>query len=93
MFNVDFEYDVTTNTHGEERAFVVTGQYEPLVPMDLLPNHLIKSIMYKDLEEMEGLGIYEVLEEDLALCEFACTSKIPVTRVLREGIDLMIKEG
>ena len=93
MFNVDFEYDVTTNTHGEERAFVVTGQYEPLVPMDLLPNHLVKSIMYKDLEEMEGLGIYEVLEEDLALCEFACTSKIPVTRVLREGIDLMIKEG
>ena len=90
---VSFEYDVSTNTHGEERAFVVSGQYEPLVPMDLLPNHLIKSIMYKDLEEMEGLGIYEVLEEDLALCEFACTSKIPVTKVLRDGFELMIKEG
>jgi Na+-transporting NADH:ubiquinone oxidoreductase subunit A len=93
LFGASFEYDVSTNTHGEERAYVISGQYEPLVPMDLLPNHLIKSIMYKDLEEMEGLGIYEVLEEDLALCEFACTSKVPVTKVLREGLDLIRKEG
>lgn len=93
MFGFDFKYDVSTNTHGEERAFVVTGQYEPLVPMDILPQHLVKAIMYKDFEEMEALGIYEVLEEDLALCEFACTSKVPVTAVVRDGLNLMHAEG
>jgi len=54
---------------------------------------LIKSIMYRDLDQMEGLGIYEVVEEDLALCEFVCTSKIPVQKILREGLDAMRLEG
>lgn len=87
------EYNVNSNNHGEERAYVMTGQYERVMPMDLYPQHLIKSIMYQDFDQMEGLGIYEVVEEDLALCEFVCTSKQPVQKILREGLDLMRIEG
>ena len=87
------EYHVNSNNHGEERAFVMSGQYERVMPMDVYPQHLIKSIMYQDFDQMEGLGIYEVVEEDLALCEFVCTSKQPVQKILREGLDLMRIEG
>jgi len=86
-------YKVNTNTHGEERAFVVTGQYEQVLPMDIHPTYLLKSIMYQDIEEMEQLGIYEVSEEDFALCEFVCTSKIPVQKIIREGLDLMYEDS
>ena len=82
-----------TNTHGEKRAFVVTGQYEDLMPMDVYPQHLMKSILVNDFERMEGLGIYELTEEDVALCEFACTSKQPLQSILREGLDLMREQG
>jgi Na+-transporting NADH:ubiquinone oxidoreductase subunit A len=84
---------VNTNLHGEERAYVVTGQYDQVLPMDILPVHLIKAILAKDLDKMERLGIYEVIEEDLALCEFVCTSKIEVQEILSEGLELMAEEG
>lgn len=87
------EYHVNSNNHGEERAYVMTGQYEKVMPMDVLPQHLIKSIMYQDFDQMEGLGIYELVEEDVALCEFVCTSKQPVQKILREGLDLVRIEG
>lgn len=90
--NADKEYVIDTNYHGGERAYVMTGQYEKVVPMDILPVHLIKSIMVEDIEKMESLGIYEVIEEDFALCEFVCTSKIEVQSILKKGIELMIKE-
>ncbi|HBN02646.1 MAG TPA: NADH:ubiquinone reductase (Na(+)-transporting) subunit A, partial [Bacteroidetes bacterium] len=86
-------FKVNTNPHGEHRAYVVTGQYEKVMPMDIMPQQLIKSIMAKDLEQMENLGIYEVIEEDMALCEFVCTSKIDVQRVLSEGLKLMAEES
>ena len=82
-----------TNTHGEHRAFVVTGQYESVLPMDIYPQHLFKSIIVNDFEKMEGLGIYELVEEDVALCEFVCTSKQHVQRILRQGLDLMREQG
>mgnify|MGYP001173092398 CR=1 FL=1 len=81
-----------TNMHGEERAYVVSGQYESVVPMDIFPVQLIKSILVEDIELMEKLGIYEVSPEDFALCEFACTSKMPVQDILRHGLDLVKKE-
>ncbi len=87
------EYHVNTNNHGDERAYVVTGQYDAVVPMDILPVFLVKSILYQDFEQMEGLGIYEVVEEDLALCEFVCTSKQPVQQILRSGLDFVRLEG
>lgn len=87
---MDFmKFDVNTNTHGEKRAFVVTGQYEEVLPMDLYPQHLMKAIIKNDFEEIEGLGIYEVIEEDVALCEFVCTSKQPLQGILREGLDFI----
>lgn len=86
-------FRANTNMHGEERAFVVTGQYEKVLPMDVMPVHLLKAILANDLESMENLGIYEVIEEDMALCEFVCTSKIEVQQIVREGLELMEEEG
>lgn len=83
------EYALDTNTHGEPRAFVQTGVFEKVTPMDILPTHLIKSILAEDLDDMEALGIYEVIEEDLALCEFVDVSKHNIQEILRDGIDLM----
>lgn len=86
------EYVLDANMNGGERAFVMSGQYEKFLPMDILPVYLLKAIMGNNIDKMEQLGIYEVVEEDLALCEYACTSKIKVQSVLREGINSMIKE-
>jgi len=80
---------VDTNTHGEPRAFVQSGVFEQVTPMDILPTHLLKSILAEDIDEMEALGIYEVIEEDLALCEFVDVSKHKVQEILREGLDLV----
>ncbi len=87
------EFKVNTNTHGESRAMVITGQYEKVLPMDIFPQHLLKAIIANDYDQMEGLGIYEVVEEDLALCEFVCTSKTEVQKILREGLDYMREQG
>jgi len=86
------KYVLDANTHGEERAFVLSDEYEKVLPMDILPVYLIKAILANDIDAMEQLGIYEVIEEDLALCEYVCTSKIMVQSVLRKGINSMIKE-
>ena len=79
--------------HGEKRAFVVTGQYESVLPMDIYPQHLIKAVLTNDYEKMEGLGIHELIEEDIALCEFVCTSKQPLQQILRTGLDMMHEQG
>ncbi len=83
------EYVLDSNTHGEPRAFVQTGVFEGVTPMDILPTYLLKAIIAEDFDEMEELGIYEVIEEDLALCEFVDVSKHNVQQILREGIDLI----
>ncbi len=87
------KYNINANMNGEERAYVVTGQYEKVLPMDIYPNQLIKAIMIEDIELMENLGIYEVAPEDFALCEFVCTSKMPVQSIIRHGLDLVKKEN
>ena len=87
------KYNLDTNMNGEERAFVVTGLYEKYLPMDIYPMHLLKAIMAGDLDKMEALGIYEVVEEDFALCEFVDPSKTEMQQIIRNGINLMIKEG
>ena len=86
------EYDLNTNTNGEHRAFVVTGSYEQVFPLDIYPMQILKACMYKDLDEMEALGMYEVGPEDFALTEFICVSKQPHQQIIREGLDLMLKE-
>ncbi len=87
--NSSKEHVVDTNTNGEPRAFVQTGVFEKVTPMDVLPTHLLKAILAEDFDDMEALGIYEVIEEDLALCEFIDVSKHDVQEILREGLDLI----
>lgn len=86
------EYRLDTNMHGGHRAFVMTGQYEKVVPMDILPMQLFKAIIAEDIDAMENLGIYEVAEEDFALCEFLCPSKTEIQALVRQGLDLMVRE-
>lgn len=86
------KYKLDTNTNGEHRAFVVTGNYEEVFPMNIYPMQLLKACMVKDLDNMEQLGMYEVAPEDFALTEFVCISKQPHQEIIRKGLDLMIKE-
>ncbi len=85
-----FRFD--TNIHGGKRAFVMTGQFEKVFPLDIYPMQLVKAIMTEDIDQMENLGIFEVDEEDFALCEYISTSKIEIQSIVREGLDLMRKE-
>ena len=86
------KFALNTNMNGEERKFVVTGQYEKVFPFDIYPVQLVKSIIVNDIDMMEKLGIYEVAPEDFALCEYACTSKINVQSIIREGLDTIMEE-
>ncbi|NQY04924.1 MAG: Na(+)-translocating NADH-quinone reductase subunit A [Flavobacteriaceae bacterium] len=86
------KYDLNTNTNGEHRAFVVTGSYEEVFPLDIYPMQLMKACMVNDLDAMEQLGMYEVAPEDFALTEFICVSKQPHQQIIRDGLDLMLKE-
>jgi Na+-transporting NADH:ubiquinone oxidoreductase subunit A len=86
------KYDLDTNTNGEHRAFVVTGSYEEVFPLDMYPLQMLKACMVKDLDQMEALGMYEVAPEDFALTEFVCVSKQPHQQIIRNGLDLMYKE-
>lgn len=86
------EYRLNANIHGGKRAIVLSGVYEKVLPMDILPEQLFKAILVEDIDKMEQLGIYELAEEDVALCEFVCPSKMNLQKILRNGIELMIKE-
>jgi len=86
------EFDLDTNLNGEERAFVITGEMEKVMPIDVYPMQLLKATMVEDIEKMENLGIYEVAPEDFALVDFVSTSKIEAQDIIRQGLDLMIKE-
>jgi Na+-transporting NADH:ubiquinone oxidoreductase subunit A len=86
------KYRLDTNFHGAERAYVMTGQYEKVLPMDIYPMQLIKACLAEKIELMENLGIYEVDEEDFALIEFIDTSKTEIQHIIRKGLDLIRKE-
>src|SRR5699024_10353604 len=85
-------YEVNTNLHGEERALVITGEMEEVMPMDIYPMELIKACLTNNIEKMQYLGIYEVIPEDFALIDYTNTSKIEAQRIIRMGLDLMIVE-
>ena len=86
------KYDMDTNLHGGPRAFVVNDVYGKVLPMDIYPVYLLKACLANDIDKMEKFGIYEVLEEDLALCEYVCPSKIYIQQIITDGIALMLKE-
>ncbi|MCC8070480.1 MAG: Na(+)-translocating NADH-quinone reductase subunit A [Bacteroidales bacterium] len=78
--------------HGGRRAMIMSGEYDKVMPMDILPEYLLKAILSRDIDKMEALGIYEVAPEDFALCEFVDASKIEVQKAVREGLDYLRKE-
>ena len=86
------KYSLDTNVHGGERAFLMTGQLDKVFPFDIYPMQLIKAILVEDIDQMENLGIYEIEEEDFALCEVIDTSKTNIQEIVREGLDLMRQE-
>ncbi|MEN8124783.1 MAG: Na(+)-translocating NADH-quinone reductase subunit A [Bacteroidota bacterium] len=86
------EYKLDTNLNGEDRAMVVTGEMEKVMPIDIYPMQLLKATLVGDIEKMENLGIYEVAPEDFALIDYVSSSKIEAQDIIRQGIDLMIKE-
>jgi Na+-transporting NADH:ubiquinone oxidoreductase subunit A len=83
---------IDTKLHGGLRPFIVTGELEKVFPMNIFPMQILKSIYVKDLDLMEELGIYEIAEEDFALCEVINTSKIEIQKLVREGFEFAIKE-
>ena len=86
------KFRLDTNTNGEERAFVVSGELERVFPFDILPVQLTKAAITNDIDGMENLGIYEVAPEDFALCEYVCTTKINIQEKIRQGLDLIASE-
>ena len=86
------KYDMGTNMHGGPRAFVETKCFSDVTPMDIFPIYLIKACLAGDIDKMEQFGIYEVLPEDLALCDFVDPSKNDIQDIIARGIDIMIKE-
>jgi Na+-transporting NADH:ubiquinone oxidoreductase subunit A len=86
------KYTPDTNLNGEERALVVTGEMEKVMPMDIYPMQLLKACLANDIEKMENLGIYEVAPEDFALVDYSNTSKLEAQVIIREALDLMINE-
>lgn len=87
------EYILDTRIHGGHRAFIQTGDYEKVLPMDILPMHLVKSIMAEDVEEMIALGLLEVDAEDFALCTYICPSKIDFGEHIQRGLEILENEG
>lgn len=86
------KYLMDSNLNGGVRAFVMTNKYAKVFPMNIYPVYLLKAILAEDIDKMEQLGIYEVVEEDFALCEYIDPSKIDIQSIVSKGIDLMIKE-
>jgi Na+-transporting NADH:ubiquinone oxidoreductase subunit A len=86
-------YPFNTSQNGSHRAVVPINAWERVLPMDILPNELYRSILAKDIDEMEMLGLLECDDEDFALCSFACPSKTDVSGVIREGLDILQAEG
>ena len=85
-------YNFDTNTNGDTRPYIMTGQFERVFPFDIYPMQLIKACLVKDIDEMEELGIYEVDAEDFALCEVIDPSKTPIQQIIREGLEFIRKE-
>ncbi len=86
------QYTIDARIKGGERHMIMSNEYDRVFPMDILPEYLIKAIIAGDIDRMEALGIYEVAPEDFALCEFVCSSKMELQRIVRAGLDALRAE-
>ena len=85
-------YQWDARLKGGRRAIIVSGEYDKVFPMDIYPEYLIKAMIASNIDRMEALGAYEVAPEDFALCEYVCTSKMPLQAIVREALDNLRKE-
>ena len=85
-------YQWDARLKGGRRAIIVSGEYDKVFPMDIYPEYLIKAMIASNIDRMEALGAYEVAPEDFALCEYVCTSKMPLQAIVREALDYLRKE-
>ncbi|WP_404361873.1 Na(+)-translocating NADH-quinone reductase subunit A [Marinobacter sp.] len=86
-------FDMTTSTNGSERAMVPVGAYEDVMPLDILPTQLLRSLIVGDTETAQKLGALELDEEDLALCTFVCPGKYEYGPILRDNLTRIEIEG
>ncbi len=84
---------MTTTTNGSERAMVPVGSYEKIMPLDILPTQLLRSLIVGDTEMAQALGCMELDEEDLALCTYVCPGKYEYGPILRDNLTRIEKEG
>ena len=85
--------EMTTSTQGSIRAVVPIGAYERVMPLDILPTPLLKSLLVQDTDTALELGCLELDEEDLALCTFACPGKNDYASLLRQCLTHIEREG
>jgi Na+-transporting NADH:ubiquinone oxidoreductase subunit A len=87
------KFDFTTSTGGSKRAMVPIGSYEQIMPLDIIPTFLLRSLIVEDTEQAQALGCLELDEEDLALCTFVCPGKYEYGPILRKNLTRIEKEG
>lgn len=86
-------FNYTTSTRGSDRAMVPVGSYERVMPLDILPTQLLRSIIVGDTHTAQELGVLELDEEDLALCTYVCPGKYEYGPILRDNLTRIEKEG
>lgn len=87
------EYSLDARVKGGERHLIMSGEYDKVLPMDILSEYLIKAIIAGDIDLQEQLGIYEVAPEDFALAEFVDSSKLELQKIVRNGLNILRKEN
>lgn len=92
-FFPDKQFDFTTSQQGSPRAMVPTGNYEDVMPLDILPTQLLRALLVRDTDAAQALGCLELDEEDVALCSFVCVGKYDYGPVLRSNLEQIEKEG
>ncbi len=93
QFNKAKKFALTTTTNGCQRAIVPFGVFERVMPLDILPIQLLKSLVISDMEMAIKLGVLELEEEDLSLCSYVCTGKYEYGPILRDNLTRIEKEG
>ena len=86
-------FNMTTTTNGSDRSMVPIGNYERIMPLDILPTLLLRDMISGDTDGAQTLGCLELDEEDLALCTYVCPGKYNYGPILRDCLDKIEKEG
>ncbi|GIX22003.1 MAG: Na(+)-translocating NADH-quinone reductase subunit A [Gammaproteobacteria bacterium] len=93
LFKPDMTFALTTSTNGSPRAMVPIGNYEAVMPLDILPTQLLRALVTRDTDTAQALGALELDEEDLALCSFVCVGKYDYGPILRLNLTQIEQEG